>query len=78
MSTNGSARRTGERTEQFWARRNATAHTPKDRARMEWERLCAELAKFDPDQQDAAWRKVTDRLAVVRDGITSDQPRTRR
>lgn len=69
MSTKGSDRRTGKKTDQFWARRYATCRTPAERAGAEWDRLRSGITKLDADQQDAAWRKIADRLAALRDDL---------
>ena len=53
------------RTEQFWARRRATAATVAARAAVAWDRLRSTLADVPAPAADAAWAVVEDHLLAT-------------
>jgi hypothetical protein len=53
------------RRARYWRNRRANADTAAEEARLSWEQIRGDIADLPPEEQDPAWRSVSQALDRV-------------
>lgn len=65
MTLKEKAERRKRITDEFWAQKQAGAHTPQERCQLAWDRIRAEISNLPAHQRDQWWAQIAGQLEQV-------------